>query len=118
MLRRIKDDPEWLGEISDIDTSAVGDGSPLVIHRPAQDAAGNTWYTVTAGTQIGIFTSWYAHYPPTSSETRSHLFRLITGSYTQGKSLNVYRCWTTRMAAFRAFQLALVLGSVRVLPNN
>lgn len=43
--------------------------------------------------------------------------RLIASAYTQGISKSVYRSWETRADAFCAFQLALVLGAVRLLPS-
>lgn len=59
MLTRIKEDPEWLGEPTDVNTTGANTDGPLIIHRPAQGATSNLWYSVTAGTQVGIFASWY-----------------------------------------------------------
>ena len=58
MLSRIKQDETWLGDPIYINTTAVGSDDPVMIHQPAQDATSNVWYVVTAGTQVGIFTSW------------------------------------------------------------
>ena len=43
--------------------------------------------------------------------------REIAAAYTQGISKSVYRLWPTRMEAYRSFQLALVLGTLRLLPS-
>ena len=45
------------------------------------------------------------------------LSREVAAAYTQGISCSVYRSWPTRADAFRSFQLALVLGTIRLLPR-
>ena len=58
MLDRIKTDSEWLGEPRDVDTSVVDISEALTIHRPSPDAVSRTWYSVTAGSEVGVFTAW------------------------------------------------------------
>ena len=58
MLRWIKADPQWLGDISYVDTSAVGTVTNQQIHKPGSNAQSSNWYVIVAGTRVGIFTSW------------------------------------------------------------
>ena len=58
MLTQIKRNPEWLGDASCIDATAVGSSDTHVIHEPAPNTTAEVWYAVSAGTQVGVFASW------------------------------------------------------------
>ena len=57
MLRHIKRDQQWVGDILYVDTSAVT-VTDQQIHKPVRGAVSDTWYIITAGTRVGVFTSW------------------------------------------------------------
>ena len=116
ILTRIKQDEQWLGKASHVDTTVVDPDDPVVIHRPSQDATSNTWYTVTAGRQVGIFTLWYVA-PTCLCYGKLIFFRDVAGSHTQGISCAVHRSWRTRVEAYRSFQLSIVSGTILLLPS-
>ena len=53
----IRADPDWLGDISYVDTSAVTSTVNQYVHHPGA-VASDVWYVVTVGTRVGIFISW------------------------------------------------------------
>ena len=61
MLVQIKQDPDWLGDVSYIDTTKVGPvDKEWSVHQPPPGVASSEWYAICAGTHIGVFTSMYA----------------------------------------------------------
>jgi hypothetical protein len=62
MLNQIRMNQGWLGDISHVDTTAANSEDLLLIHQPEQSTTSKTWYAVTAGTQVGIFPSWYVQF--------------------------------------------------------
>lgn len=59
MLRQIRANQFWVGDISYVDATAFGDKGPEQrIHEPADDTVSDRWYTITTGLQVGIFASW------------------------------------------------------------
>jgi len=59
MLRQIKANAFWVGDISYVNTTAFGDEGPEQrIHEPAAGDVSDRWYTITVGVQVGIFSSW------------------------------------------------------------
>ena len=62
MLVRIKQDPDWLGDASYIDMTAVGPvDEEWSIHRPPPGVNSPEWYAICAGTHIGVFASMCVH---------------------------------------------------------
>ena len=53
----IRADPDWLGDISYVDTSAVTSTVNQYVHHPGA-VASDVWYVITVGTRVGIFVSW------------------------------------------------------------
>lgn len=59
MLRQIRANEFWVGNISYVDTTAFGaEGQEHRIHEPADNAISDRWYAITVGVQVGIFSSW------------------------------------------------------------
>lgn len=117
MLTRIKQDPEWLGDasyVNMIDCDPVDD--EWCIHQPPPGVVSPAWYAICAGTHIGIFASEYVH--PTSApfETNSSFLRHDVHEYTEGIANSIHYKARNRMQACRSFQLALIIGVVRLLP--
>lgn len=71
MLKFIKLNNLWLGDISYVDTAAV-DGAQQENHKPAANTPSHRWYCVTKGTEVCIFNAWYGHpFPVPLSYTNS-----------------------------------------------
>jgi len=58
MLRNIKADRQWVGDITYVDTSAIGNTIEQRINKPERGIQSDNWYSVVAGTRVGIFSSW------------------------------------------------------------
>lgn len=116
MLRSINADRQWVGDISYVDTSAVTITNQQ-IHKPSRGVVSSRWYIITAGTRVGIFTSWCVLAPyPHPVETNLPSVRTDVAPYTQGIRNAVHRSWPKKSTAFSYFQYALILGTVRLLP--
>jgi len=59
MLRQIRANEFWVGDIGYVSTTAFGaEGPKQRIHEPAANAVSDRWYTITIGVQVGVFSSW------------------------------------------------------------
>lgn len=59
MLRMIKANEYWVGNIDHVNKNDVGDeGAEQTVHEPAANAVSSRWYAITIGLQVGIFSSW------------------------------------------------------------
>jgi Caulimovirus viroplasmin len=116
MLRVIKSNRFWLGDIHYVDTATVDD-TQQEIHKPAVNTVSRRWYCVFQGTAVGIFNSWYGHLLYLRVILYLFLFRAFAAPYVQGVSNAAHRSWDTKEEAYSSFQYALILGSVKLLPS-
>ena len=58
MLLQIQADDSWVGDMSYINISAVTSIEGQYIHNPDEFIESGNWHVMTAGTQVGIFTTW------------------------------------------------------------
>ena len=117
MLLRIKADPDWLGDISYVDTTAVTSIVNQEVHHPG-NIASRAWYVISAGTRVGIFISWYVFLADLFVEACLSSFRHDTAPYAHGINGSIYCRWPSRAEAFTAFQHALILGTVRLIRSS
>ena len=60
MLRQIKLNQFWLGNIDYVDITNAGRvDSEWTIQQPTPKAISRRWYCVIVGSEVGIFSSWY-----------------------------------------------------------
>jgi hypothetical protein len=83
MLKQIKSNRLWLGDINYVNTAVAG-GAHQEIHKPADNVVPQRWYSVVKGVEVGIFTSWYD----------SHLFSQATLIFSLGR-LPVPMSWVS-----------------------
>lgn len=59
ILRQIRSNDLWLGDIRYVDVAAVsGAGAERIVHQPASSTTSEHWYCIIVGAEVGIFTSW------------------------------------------------------------
>ena len=58
MLLQIQANSSWVGDMSYVDTDTVASIEGQYVHNPDESVESDSWHLVTAGTQVGIFTSW------------------------------------------------------------